>query len=327
MNKKNLLFIGVGFQQYNDYLVEYLSKAYNLHHYGTGEFKREHGLFMAWAKYFPSEVRKAYRKSLLKYIEKIKDCHFDYILVLKGTYMQDEHLELLKKHHPDSRLVLYMWDSLKNMDNGDVLRKHFKVIYSFDSEDCKKYGFGLRPLFYIQSGQTKKYTYDVSFVGNNHSDRLKMTQELKGFCKANGISYRFIIPVGGKTYNKAKYQKMHFLHNDIDIISAGRMAYDEYLALTQSSKTVIDIPSPNQSGLSIRTIESLAFGARVITTNKHIIEYDSIPKDMYYVWDRQFDKGLLDFIKMPQREYCIDPFFSLESFVGDLLNDTEDRIL
>lgn len=321
VNKKNLLFIGVGFQQYNDYFVDYLSKEYNLWHYGTGEFKAEHSIFMLWARYFPSEIRKAYRKCLLRYIEKTKNCNFDCILVLKGTHMTDGHLELLKTYHPDSRFVLYLWDSLKNMDNGDVLRKYFQLIYSFDSEDCKQYGFKLRPLFYIEGGRKHQSIYDVSFVGSNHSDRLKMTQELKSFCKANNISYRFVIPVGGKLYNKAKYKRNHFLHNDVDIIRASSMAYDEYLELTQSSKTVIDIPSPNQSGLSIRTIESLAFGARVITTNYHIAEYDNISKDMYYVWDRQLNQGLLDFIKMPQREYRLDPFYSLEAFIGELLGD------
>ena len=321
VNKKNLLFIGVGFQQYNDYLVDYLSKEYNLWHYGTGEFKAEHSIFMLWARYFPSEIRKTYRECLLRYIEKTKDCNFDYILVLKGTHMTDEHLELLKQYHPDSKYVLYLWDSLERMDNGDVLMRHFKSIASFDSEDCKKYGFKLRPLFYIESGLSNDYSYDVSFIGNNHSDRIKLTLELKAFCKENKLSYKFVIPVGGKTYFKAKCQNNYYLYGNTDIIRAKSISYREYLAITKASKVVIDIPSPLQSGLSIRTIEALAMGSRVITTNTHIKEYENIPQDTYFIWNRQYDQALLEFIRSPKKNTIIDKYYAIESFIDDLLKE------
>lgn len=321
INKESLLFFGVGFHQYNNYLVDYLSRKYELCHYGTGEFKKDHRFFMCWARYFPTIVRDKYRLCLTNYIKLTQDRHFDYVLVLKGTYFQDNHIELLKRLHPESKFVLYLWDSLKNMENADVLRRHFKTIFSFDTVDCRRYDFKLRPLFYLDSNKTQCRKFDISFIGNAHSDRLERLQELKSFCKANSISYKFVIPVGGSVYLKAKYCKNHLLHNDIDIIRKDSISYPEYLEITKCSKIVVDIPSPHQSGLSIRTIESLAYGVRVITTNKHITEYDNIPSDMYYVWDYKYDKKLLDFITSSQkREYTIDSYFSIDSFIEELLS-------
>lgn len=318
---KSMLFIGVGFQQYNNYLVDFLSKKFVLSHYGTGEFKDEHKLFMQWAKYSPTSVCNHYRKALTNFIERTKNKHFDYVLVLKGTYMQEEHIELLQKYHPDAKYVLYFWDSMKRMDNGDILIKYFQNVYSFDSEDCKLYGFRLRPLFYLQTEKPDEIKYDVSFIGNSHSDRLKIIQELKAFCKANSISYRFVLPVGGSTYYKAKYLKKGLLADDADIISCKSIPYIEYLGITRKSKVIIDIPSPDQSGLTIRTIEALATGIKVITTNKHITEYENILKGMYYVWDLALDDRLLDFIKAPRVEFQLDSYYSLNTFFEEILLD------
>lgn len=321
VNKKNLLFIGVGFQQYNDYLVDYLAKRFNLHHYGTGEFKKENKLFMAWAKYYPNIMRDNYRKQLKEYILKTQSCRYDYILVLKGAYITEEHLELLKAFHPKAKYVLYLWDSIERMDNGEVLMHHFKSIASFDSEDCKKYGFKLRPLFYIESEKSNDYSYDVSFIGSNHSDRIKLTLDLKAFCIANNISYKFVIPVGGKIYYKAKFLPNYYLYGNTDIIRAKSITYREYLSITKASKVVIDIPSPLQSGLSIRTIEALALGCRIITTNSYIMKYENIPQDTYFIWNRQYDQALLDFIHSPKKGTRIDTYYAIESFINDLLNE------
>ena len=52
------------------------------------------------------------------------------------------------------------------------------------------------------------------------------------------------------------------------------MDYDSVLEVMTASKAIIDLPHPNQTGLTIRSIEALGLKKKLITTNVDIKKYD-----------------------------------------------------
>ena len=52
------------------------------------------------------------------------------------------------------------------------------------------------------------------------------------------------------------------------------MDYDSVLEVMMASKAIIDLPHPDQSGLTIRSIEALGLKKKLITTNVNILKYD-----------------------------------------------------
>ena len=319
MNNQRVFFIGVGFHEYDNYIIKHLQKKYEVCYMCSSKFYYMHPYISSLSQKYPRFIPNGNHRFTNEYIEKTRGYDFDIIFVIKGSNLTDKHLETLKRYHPRAKWVLYLWDEWTIMQNRDVLKKHFPNIFSFDSEDCKKYGFKFRPLFYLENNQTQEKVYDISFVGVEHSNRLKMLIEMKKMCLDNKLSYYFVIIIGLFSVVKLFFSNLSCLLNNGDIIKRKGIPYAEFLKVTRLSKVVIDIHQKRQSGLTMRTIEALASGTKVITTNKYIREYSNIPKDMYYVWDTNKCEEILDFIKKPASKYTIDSYFSIEFFLQEIL--------
>lgn len=319
MNKK-ILFIGVGFHEYDSFIIKQLKKEYDVSYLNCSGFRIRHPFIFSLVKYSTRLLSQLNDNSTTSFINKTKDKGFDVIFIIKGTNLTDKHFSLLREYHPEARMVLYLWDAWQLIPNRAVLNRNFSTIYSFDSEDCKKYGFKLRPLFYLESRPKSEKQYDICFVGNGHSNRLGLIRELKTLCLENGLKYKFVVNMGIPAYLKMKYLPNNILKEEGDIISAGSIPYKDYLEIIRSSRTVVDIHYTKQTGLTMRTIEALAAGARVITTNDHIKEYDNIPSSMYFLWDKKASSELIEFIKAPRPDYIIDPYYSVEFFLKELVD-------
>ena len=151
MEKKRILFIGVGFHEYDDYIISHLEKQHDVWYVNSIKFRQDHPYFMMIAKRFlPSQLMERIDNNTSKFIEKTKHFNFDIVFVITGANLTDKHIEDLKRYHKNARFVLYLWDSWnRSVINRDFLSKNFTNIYSFDPLDCEKYGFKHRPLFYI----------------------------------------------------------------------------------------------------------------------------------------------------------------------------------
>ena len=319
MEEKKILFIGVGFHEYDSFIINHLEKSFEVSYLNCSGFRLRHPYLFSLAKVSPGLLSRFNDNTTTAFIEQTKSKNFDVVFIIKGTNLKDHHFTLLRKYHPHAKFVLYLWDAWSLIPNRGVLNRNFATIYSFDSEDCKKYGFVLRPLFFLKADSESEKLYDISFVGNGHSNRLKLMQELKDLCLRNGLKYKFVVNMGIPAYIKSKFLPQKLSEGNEDIISAGSIPYSEYLEIIRKSRVVVDIHYNKQTGLTMRTIEALAAGARVITTNEHISEYSNIPSNMYLIWDKKVDECLVDFIKKPRPEFVLDSYYSIDAFLDELL--------
>lgn len=88
------------------------------------------------------------------------------------------------------------------------------------------------------------------------------------------------------------------------------MPYDKYCDAIESSKYVLDINHPDQSGLTMRTLEALGAGTKVLTTNFNVKDSELYKKGYVTIVDRKlptFNSSIFrNDVKVDVSEYYID---------------------
>jgi len=227
---------------------------------------------------FPFVLKSRIFKYYKLVIEKESRFSPDYVFFLSPETATKDCIELMKQSFNTSVFVLYMYDSLQNK-NAKHIYKYFDRCLSFDPNDCKKYGFIFRPLFYIKTfepvSNKKDYKYDFCFIGTIHSDRAKILYNLKNCFETNGLSFYYYLYIPGKLMycfrwilNKyvRKFGRVYVHTESID--------KKKVSDISGNSKCIIDINHPKQVGLTMRTIEMLGLQQKILTTNENIKEYD-----------------------------------------------------
>jgi hypothetical protein len=300
--KQRLLYIGVGFRNYDELIVKELSKRYDVVYINSKDYDQHHRvLYKIARKYSKIWLEKLCARNIMREIRE-KAVNINKIFVIKGEHLTKEHLDYILKHNKIERKVLYLWDKWSAHENIDEIRPFFNDIFSFDTRDCEEKGLKLRPLFYFkdQIKISQRKTIDVAFVGNDHTGRYELLKRVKKLCLSNGLSYKFCLLVGKIEYTKMTrfpFLKSKYSRNDAEMFSESGVSYEEYVDIISSSNVVLDIPFEGQSGLTMRTIETLAMGKKIITTNATIKEYLDIPQEMYLIIDEKLnEKEFLDFI-------------------------------
>ena len=189
-------------------------------------------------------------------------------------------IQKLKDTFPNAYFVLYFPDSVRNNPSAKQIIPLFDDCYTFDKDDTKEFGIRFLPLFYsdnmraVADASVKK-KYDLFFVGTVHSDRYNFIKRIVNQYESKGLKAFtwFYFP------SRVLYYKMMLENSEVrkapktdfkvTTISAKKMA-----DLLASSSVVLDIQHPKQTGLTMRTIETLGAKKKLITTNEQIKDYD-----------------------------------------------------
>lgn len=236
-------------------------------------------------------------------IKHAKEKSYDFILLVRGEAASRDKIARLRRECPQAKMILYLWDSVSYNPNSLRICHIFDEVFSFDRENCEQYGFTFEPLFFddkfyrsAQSNKGKKY--DVSFVGTVHTDRLKFLLRLKDRFDRDNVRYFFYWYYPSRIlFELRRFFDPVFRKVARTEIKFTPMEYDGVCQVINESKCVIDINRPKQDGSTIRTLEVLGSGTRLITTNKKIVELDFYHSDCIQVVDRrhpQIDSDFFD---------------------------------
>ncbi len=323
MNKKRVLFLGVGLYNYDSLILDALSKLYDVSYVYLFPIKKKKFLYRFLSHTNNNkEIQTTNSRLLFESIKKAMTCEYDYVFAVKGSRLEQCHFDYINKKSPRAQKILYLWDAWELIENKTTLLKNFNKIYSFDSEDCRKYGFVLRPLFYnINDNKKENRIFDVSFIGTEHSNRLERLREIKEICKEEGYNYFFRLKTTYLPVLKSILGLRPYKRDDIDIVSFKPLNYDEVLSITRRTKCVLDLVHPSQCGLTMRTLETFALGCKLITTNKYLNEYEDLDPSWYYIIDNELNlKEICSFISTPCKPINIPYKYSLDSFINELIH-------
>jgi len=216
------------------------------------------------------------------------------ILVINPEVIHLEYHLAIKKY--TSKYIAYLYDSVQRCPIEHLINGIFDEIYSFDTEDVKKYNFK-KITNYIYWQQQPiipdfKPKNQVLYIAS-FDKRLHKVQLLKNSFNELDISYLFLI-IGKKT-TLFKLQNMFSNKFENLQLRRNRINEQELQQLYSETQIVLDIVRENQTGLSFRIFEAMAYQKKIITNNKYIKEHNFynpnnilVIDDGNYVFDSDF---------------------------------------
>jgi hypothetical protein len=265
-------------------------------------------------------LEKYYHAKILSFGKK----KYDYIFVLKGEALSENLLISLKEKYSTATFILYLWDSLENNVSLERNIKLFDRCFSFDRVDVKKYGLNYRPLFFgngFKRRPMQQFKFALSFIGTVHSDRYSVVSRTLSMLPAHLVSYSYfflqapwvfyIRRLLSSAFSGAKVQDFKFLP----------MSKSDVQDVFKNSFSIFDIEHPLQRGLTMRSIEALGAGKKLVTTNKSIVDEDFYNSKNIHILDRE---GLLeipvDFFDVPFQAVSEDIYYkySISGWIDEI---------
>ncbi|MDB4417781.1 hypothetical protein N9262_00860 [Akkermansiaceae bacterium] len=266
-----------------------------------------------------------YYKNVYKRVSKKK---YDYVFVISPETLDYKKTLKLKKIQPDSKFILYMWDSFSNKNSFNTVRL-FDQIISFDSKDAKKYDLKFLPLFYIKDygGVRKKvgkHQYDLCIIATAHSDRYSVAKKLRTQMRAQGLTMFTYFYLPSKImYWVRKLFFQRYSYGGIEDFSFTSLSQKKIVKIIEQSKVILDINHPLQDGLTSRCIESLGAGRKLITTNPDIKNYNFYNENNIRIIDRKDPIIDAAFFEIPyiKPENEIHREYSIEKWLIKIFNE------
>lgn len=321
--KQKILFLGTGYYDYERAIIEEMERIGAFVTYYI-VIKQDLLYNILWyIPYFKKYIPAFYKNKLTRFIENDNEI-YDYVFVIKGEFVYDSHLSFLREKQKNAIFLLYLWDEVCRSNGLDIILPFFDKVFSFDKDDVRKYNFIFRPLFFrpdIKKNTFAKRKYDVSFVGIMHTDRLYLLKLLRNYFINKNYCILFKILVGKIGLISLLFLKQ-ISTNELSLFCIKKIPFQRYCKILSSSKYVVDIQVPTQSGLTMRTIEALAAGCFLITTNKKIVEYTDISSTAYFLLNR--DGSNIENFKIKYDDdfsyKCIEDIsiYSLNQFIYDI---------
>lgn len=232
-------------------------------------------------------------------IQKTKDNKYDFIF--SNENIARETLLEYKKAFPKATLVLYLDDSVENMKGVNENFDIYDRVLTFDRKDAQDYGVIFRPLFFCDTfkklhDEKVKEINDICFIGTCHSDRLFIVDQIMTrypklkyflYCYLQSWFMYYYYRLRDPAYKTKSKQFFVYKQMPMDVVGA-HMA---------ESRAILDIQHPKQTGLTMRTIETLGLGKKIITTNTDIENYDYFDPNNVLLIDRNnpiIDEGFIN---------------------------------
>lgn len=263
MNNKKVLYIGTPiFNYHKKIILEFEKQGYLVDYYN--DRPSESSFVKGIIKIRENLMNSIINRYFYKIMSETKGKSYDLVFIVNCKVFTTLMIQQLRDSQKSARFVLYMWDSLTLYPNSKKLIPLFDKSYSFDLDDCDKIDeLTFMPLFFCEEFEklgrenVQERKYDIVSVCTAHPNRYKAMYELFPELELKGIhifSYMFL--------NKFQYiyNKM-FVPEFKDAKSSEfkfiPLSEQENLAVIKKSNTVFDMQHNQQSGLTMRTIETL----------------------------------------------------------------------
>jgi hypothetical protein len=246
---------------------------------------------------------------------------FDKIILIRGEIFSREFVALLKKTQPKAEFIMYQWDSSSHLDYTSLIDQ-FDKVKTFDFHDKNEFSIDYLPLFYIDeytSDNNERRGIDIFFCGSFHSDRLKVIKYFRNNSSLNDISFECHLFIPFFSF-ASQLIKGNIKFNDLKYLSFKKLSHSTIKDFYCRSKSVLDIELDTQTGLSIRTFESLASGCKLITTNHNVVSEPLYSKDKIEVIKRDDLIFPIEFIQGKDNGNIDMKAYSLSSWVDKLLH-------
>jgi hypothetical protein len=325
LTNKKILYIGIpSFNYDKDFIKKLIELGATVYPYDLVNLHPDTLIFKALKKL---KLKNAEAHKNQFYEHTLSNKNNDYVLVRHGYQLDIYFLEKLRENNPNAKFINFHWDSIRPQYNYLSIVKHFDKVFSFDIKDCNNHTeINYLPLFYLDIYEdfkknnlknSKSKKSDLMFIGSwRNMERYNLIKRTEELCKQSGLRF---------------YHYLYFsLKNQIYSVKNGivpkqakskKLSHTQILDLFSTTNTIIDFPSSFQTGLTIRTFETLGAGKKLITTNKNIINEPFYNPEYINVIDIDNFALDIDFIKNKPATSIDDKIknYSIGNYIKKLL--------
>jgi hypothetical protein len=271
---------------------------------------------------FPSLISRLSEVFYLKKIKELCNQSFECIVVIKGEALSEKIIKELLIQIKHTKNCYYLWDSINNTFNSINKAKHFQCVATFDPVDAKNQKWKYLPLFAStkETVTNAPYKWDICFIGTAHSDRLKILQKIKNNLNFENNLFCFAyIPSRVILWIKKAIFPVFKKFNNTEL-STKPMPYSDVITTFNTSRAIIDIEHFGQNGLTMRSIEVLLSGKKLITTNKTILQSDLYHPSRVLLIDREHPIINSEFLQsiIEPIDNRLKSIYSIDNFVKQL---------
>lgn len=226
------------------------------------------------------------------------------------------------------RVHLYMWDGVANKPGFVEVLDVVTSRASFDPRDCERFAMRYIPLFAEGLFDEARHlaaaepAADIAFCGTVHSARVGIAAKLVAAKRRGRPRIALMMYYHSRALLYAKGIAQPAVWRIAREVSFTGFPKSAVARLFATSRLVLDVPHHGQTGLTARTFEVLASGARLLTT--HARTRDMLPPEFAdrIVVVRDIEEALqLDFCSLAPLPPLGDDqryFLSLGRFVDAL---------
>lgn len=293
---KNILFLGLDYHGYTTAITQELERSHGQVDYysiqpRTLKFKIVRRLSIRKWQRMLDEHHSAI-------IDNLRNSYYDLVIFIQAHQISEKNLLKLRHSQDNARFVLYNWDSIKTHDYTDKMWA-FDQIFTFDPDDATRFGLEYLPLFclpdFYQLNRAPEKCGDIYFVGNiGTMRRFLALQHFSAYCKDNNISF--------KSYQVASpyiYAKVLLAGHSTKSLRLSSITPRAIAEMMSTNTAVFDFANHFQSGLTMRTIENLCAGVKIITSNRRVMDEPFYSPDRILVYDDLDFSGVKRFLSEP----------------------------
>ena len=221
---------------------------------------------------------------------------YDYIIVFNDVPCKWDIINIMLRKIQSDKIKFWYYDSIDDARELNNQIKYFNKkkcsidIYTFDRYNADKFGIDFVNQFYFMSDVNRyincKIEYQVYFCGTDKG-RLDEIIEIENLCKQEHISSYF-------------YIKAYDLDNLDNRLEHKPKSYSDVLDDISKCKCIVEVNRKNQTGLTMRSMESIFLKKKLITNNRDIKSYDFYNPNNVYIYGE--DNNLAEFVNRPYEE-------------------------
>ena len=253
-------------------------------------------------KVFRTAGRPLYEKYLemhhLAAIKASKGTAYDKVVFLQAHQMSLKNLAKLHEFQKRAEFTLYNWDSLDNHDYR-AQAPFFDRVLTFDRHDAEVHGYGYLPLFCQRSMQDlrrdRSQPESLFMVGNLvKPQRYTAVNAFRSYCTKNNLVFNQHLKITPVVWWQLLREGIN--PDGVTLRSTSAEAFKEMI---ETSLGVFDYANHFQSGQTMRMMENLCIGKKIVTNNVWVKREPFYSPDRIHVFDGMDYSGVADFLHIP----------------------------
>lgn len=237
---------------------------------------------------------------------------YDIIILAANEFTVSLSSYIEKKINDKSiRLIFWYWNPVKPKYKPNLVSSKWEK-WTFDKEDSIRYEMKYNGTYYFPIDMNlEKEEIDVFFIGLDKG-RYNELVELENIFIKFGLNTKFHIVSDKKNLIiSRKYKPL--------------ISYQTVVKNISKSKAILELMQENQTGHTLRTMESLFLSKKLITNNKSIASYNFYKKENIFILGDDDLSKLKDFLEAPYQQ--LDPSivtqYDFANWINRLINHLE----